>query len=97
MNQALALNDQISFHFLSVARGRLEGNHDGTLALLLGPVAPDPVLHPGCYSDRTTPQRPRIAPSATHILERGQRGVVGELLKLDSVSLTPVPKQSECD
>ncbi|XP_042344708.1 enkurin domain-containing protein 1 [Plectropomus leopardus] len=77
------------------ARGRLEGNHDGTLALLSGPLAPDPVLYPGCYSVRTPAHPPRIGPSATHILERGQRGVVGELLKLDSVSITPVlkPKQ----
>ncbi|KAM9360214.1 enkurin domain-containing protein 1 [Symphorus nematophorus] len=77
------------------ARGRLEGNHDGTLALLTGPLAPDPVLYPGCYSARTPTQRPRIGPNATHILERGQRGVVGELLKLDGVSITPVPKQKQ--
>ncbi|XP_073323026.1 enkurin domain-containing protein 1 [Pagrus major] len=77
------------------ARGRLEGNHDGTLALLSGPVAPDPVLHPGCYSARTATHRPRIGSNAMHILERGQRGVVGELLKLDSVSVMPVPKQKQ--
>ncbi|XP_070820832.1 enkurin domain-containing protein 1 [Chaetodon trifascialis] len=77
------------------ARGRLEGNHDGTLALLSGPVAPDPVLYPGCYSARTPTHRPRIGPNATHILERGQRGVVGELLKLDGVSVIPVPKQKQ--
>ncbi|XP_036953119.1 enkurin domain-containing protein 1 [Acanthopagrus latus] len=77
------------------ARGRLEGNHEGTLALLSGPVAPDPVLHPGCYSARTPTNRPRIGPNAMHILERGQKGVVGELLKLDGVSVMPVPKQKQ--
>ncbi|KAI3372018.1 hypothetical protein L3Q82_006879 [Scortum barcoo] len=79
----------------SKARGRLEGNHDGTLALLSGPLAPDPVLYPGCYSARTPAHPPRIGPNAAHILERGQRGVVGELLKLDGVSITPVPKQKQ--
>ncbi|XP_033475035.2 enkurin domain-containing protein 1 [Epinephelus lanceolatus] len=77
------------------ARGRLEGNHDGTLALLSGPLAPDPVLYPGCYSARTPARPPRISPNAAHILERGQRGLVGELLKTDSVSITPVPKQKQ--
>lgn len=77
----------------SSARGRLEGNHDGTLALLLGPLAPDPVLYPEYYSARE-PRRPRINPNATHILERGQKGIVGELLKLDGVSVTHIPKQS---
>ncbi|XP_071380011.1 enkurin domain-containing protein 1 [Centroberyx affinis] len=78
------------------ARGRLEGNTDGTLALLSGPLAPDPVLYPGCYSSRTPPLPPRISPNATHILERGQRGVVGALLKLDGVSITPnTPKQKQ--
>ncbi|XP_034728906.1 enkurin domain-containing protein 1 isoform X2 [Etheostoma cragini] len=77
------------------ACGRLEGNHDGTMALLSGPLAPDPVLHPGFYSARTPPRCPRISPNATHILERGQRGVVGELLKLEGVSITPVPKQKQ--
>uniref|UniRef100_A0A3Q3WWJ9 Enkurin domain-containing protein n=1 Tax=Mola mola TaxID=94237 RepID=A0A3Q3WWJ9_MOLML len=71
------------------ARGRLEGNCDGALAQLSGPVTPDPVLYPSCYSARTPAQRPRIGPNATHILERGQHGVVGELLKLDNVSVTP--------
>ncbi|XP_071339632.1 enkurin domain-containing protein 1 [Trachinotus anak] len=77
------------------ARGRLEGNHDGTLALLSGPLAPDPVLYPGCYSARTPAHSPRVGPNAIHFLERGQRGVVGELLKLDGVSITPVPKQKQ--
>ncbi|XP_018529177.1 enkurin domain-containing protein 1 [Lates calcarifer] len=77
----------------SSARARLEGNHNGTLALLSGPLAPDPSLYPGCYSARSPAHRPRIGPNATHILERGQRGVVGELLKLEGVSITPVPKQ----
>ncbi|XP_068615430.1 enkurin domain-containing protein 1-like [Brachionichthys hirsutus] len=77
------------------ARGRLEGNHDGSLALLSGPVAPDPVLHPGCYSARIPPQRPRIGHNASHILDRGQRGVVGELIKQDSLPITPLPKQKQ--
>uniref|UniRef100_A0A3B4ZUA5 Enkurin domain containing 1 n=1 Tax=Stegastes partitus TaxID=144197 RepID=A0A3B4ZUA5_9TELE len=79
----------------SSARGRLEGNHDGTLALLSGPLAPDPVLYPGCYSARTPAQQPRIGPNAAHILERGRKGVVGELLKLDGVAITPVPRQKQ--
>ncbi|XP_041644127.1 enkurin domain-containing protein 1 isoform X2 [Cheilinus undulatus] len=77
------------------ARGRLEGNHNGTLDLLSGPLAPDPVLYPGCYSARTPAHPPRIGPSAAHILERGQRGVVGELLKLDGIAITPVIKQKQ--
>ncbi|XP_019954705.2 enkurin domain-containing protein 1 [Paralichthys olivaceus] len=77
------------------ARGRLEGNHNGTLALLSGPLAPDPVLYPGCYSARTPGHHSRIGPNAAHILERGQRGVIGELLKLDGVSIPPVPKQKQ--
>lgn len=81
---------------LSEARGRLEGNRDGTATLLLGPVPPDPVLFPGCYSARAPAQRPRIGLDATRILERGQRGIVGELLKLDSIPVTPAPKQSKC-
>ncbi|XP_037536196.1 enkurin domain-containing protein 1 [Nematolebias whitei] len=78
----------------SSARSRLEGNHGGTVALLLGPLAPDPVLNPECYSARE-PRRPRINPNATHILERGQKGIVGELLKLDGVSVSPIPKQKQ--
>nr|XP_040052156.1 enkurin domain-containing protein 1 isoform X2 [Gasterosteus aculeatus aculeatus] len=77
------------------ARGRLEGNQDGALALLPGPLAPDPVMYPGCYSACNAAHPPRIGPNATHILERGQRGVVGELLKLDGVAITPVPKQKQ--
>ncbi|XP_077062963.1 enkurin domain-containing protein 1 [Siphateles boraxobius] len=75
----------------SSARGRLEGNdRSGSSPLLKGPLAPDPTLHPGCYSARSTP-RPRIGASAVHILERGQRGVVGNLLRLDGVALNPSP------
>ncbi|XP_029366308.1 enkurin domain-containing protein 1 [Echeneis naucrates] len=77
------------------ARGRLEGNRDGTLALLPGPLAPDPVLYPGCYSARAPAHPPRVGPNASHILERGQRGIVGELLKLDGFSVLPVPKQKQ--
>ncbi|XP_075889409.1 enkurin domain-containing protein 1 [Nelusetta ayraudi] len=79
----------------SSARGRLEGNLDGTLGLLSGPVAPDPVLYPECYSARTPAQRPRIGHNAKHILERGQRGVVGDLLKLETICLTPAPHQKQ--
>ncbi|CAB1319955.1 unnamed protein product [Coregonus sp. 'balchen'] len=61
------------------ARGRLEGNADGTPAFLSGPLTLDPVLYSGCYS----------TPNATHILERGKRGVVGALLKLEGISLFP--------
>lgn len=77
------------------ARGCLEGNTDGCLTLLSGPLAPDPVLYPTSYSARA-PQRPRIGPNAVHILERGQRGVVGTLLKLEGISLshdTPIHKK----
>ncbi|KAL6113759.1 enkd1 [Pungitius sinensis] len=77
------------------AHGRLEGNQDGALALLSGPLAPDPVKYPGCYSACNPAHPPRISPNATHILQRGQRGVVGELLKLDRVVITPVPKQKQ--
>ncbi|XP_069034148.1 enkurin domain-containing protein 1 isoform X2 [Embiotoca jacksoni] len=77
------------------ARARLEGNRDGSLALLSGPLPPDPMLHPGCSSARTPTHRPRISPNATHILERGQRGIIGELLKLDGVSFTPIPKPKQ--
>ncbi|KAF7666198.1 hypothetical protein LDENG_00117160 [Lucifuga dentata] len=78
------------------ARGRLEGNCDGTLALLSGPLAPDPALYPGYYSARTPPHPPRIGPNATHILELGQRGVLGALLKLDAVPITPsTPKKKQ--
>uniref|UniRef100_A0A3Q0SFN1 Enkurin domain containing 1 n=1 Tax=Amphilophus citrinellus TaxID=61819 RepID=A0A3Q0SFN1_AMPCI len=64
------------------------------------PASGDTQLH-GCgvlkslLNARTPAQQPRISPSATHILERGQKGVVGELLKLDSVNVAIVPKQSK--
>ncbi|XP_041956326.1 enkurin domain-containing protein 1 [Alosa sapidissima] len=77
----------------SSARGRLEGNSvPGTSALLSGPLAPDHTLYPGSYSARTTRPQPRINPNATHILERGQRGVVGSLLTLEGVSRNSQPK-----
>ncbi|XP_061585499.1 enkurin domain-containing protein 1 [Cololabis saira] len=75
----------------SSARGRLEGNCNGTSALFMGPLAPDPVLFPGYYSGHTPAHRPRINPDATHILERGKKGVVGDLIKLQGVSKSPVP------
>ncbi|ROI64775.1 Enkurin domain-containing protein 1 [Anabarilius grahami] len=71
----------------SSARGRLEGNvQNGSSPLLKGPLAPDP----GCHSARSSP-RPRIGANAVHILERGQRGVVGNLLRLEGVALNPSP------
>ncbi|XP_072289147.1 enkurin domain-containing protein 1 [Eucyclogobius newberryi] len=73
------------------ARGRLEGHQDASL--LSGPFAPDPVLYPGFYTARTPAQHPRIGPNAAHILERGKKGVVGELLKLDFAPLISAPKQ----
>ncbi|KAL7885190.1 hypothetical protein AOLI_G00079600 [Acnodon oligacanthus] len=73
------------------ARGRLEGNsQSGSLALLNGPLAPDPALYPSYYSARA-PRPPRIGPNATHILERSQKGEVGAILKLEGISLTPNP------
>lgn len=71
------------------ARGRLEGNE----CWLSGPLAPDPVLYPGFYTARTPAHRPRIGPNAAHILERGKKGVVGDLLRLDDTTLISVPKQ----
>ncbi|XP_067250402.1 enkurin domain-containing protein 1 isoform X1 [Chanodichthys erythropterus] len=71
----------------SSARGRLEGNvQNGPSPLLKGPLAPDQ----GYYSARSSP-RPRIGANAVHILERGQRGVVGGLLRLEGVALNPSP------
>lgn len=94
----IGVNSHYLVFFPAAARGRLEGNHNETSSLLSGPLAPDSMLHPGCLSARA-PQAyvPRIGPNATHILERGRRGVVGELLKLDGVSVTPIPKPSKCD
>ncbi|XP_054629815.1 enkurin domain-containing protein 1 [Dunckerocampus dactyliophorus] len=77
------------------AKGRIEGNRDGTLALLSGPLAPDAVLHPDYYKGLTSARRPRIGPSASHILERGQRGVIRELLKLDSFPAKEIIKLKE--
>lgn len=77
----------------SSARGRLEGNSkNGCQTLLKGPLAPDPVMYPGCYSAQVTP-RPRIGANAADILERGRRGVMGNLLKLEGVSLIPNPSK----
>ncbi|KAJ8285972.1 hypothetical protein GJAV_G00033050 [Gymnothorax javanicus] len=73
------------------ARGRLEGNSEAKAALLSGPLAPDPTLYPECYSARASPPS-RIGPNATHILERGRKGVVGTLLTLEGVSMNPSPR-----
>ncbi|CAL9707614.1 unnamed protein product [Knipowitschia caucasica] len=75
----------------SSARGRIEGNPCG--GLLSGPLAPDPLLYPGFYSARAPAQQPRIGPNGAHILERGKRGVVGELLKFNEAAFISVPKQ----
>lgn len=75
----------------TTARGRLEGNHNG--CWLSGPLAPDHILYPGFYTARSPPQHPRIGSNAAHILEKGKKGVVGELLKLSDTSVLSVPKQ----
>uniref|UniRef100_A0A3B1K3R5 Enkurin domain containing 1 n=1 Tax=Astyanax mexicanus TaxID=7994 RepID=A0A3B1K3R5_ASTMX len=76
---------------VSEARGRLEGNSKSGSLTLNGPLAPDPALHPGCYSARPAHPPPRIGPNAKHILERSQKGEVGALLKLEGVCLKPPP------
>ncbi|XP_056408374.1 enkurin domain-containing protein 1 [Hyla sarda] len=80
------------------ARGRLEGTHDVKLDFLSGPLAPDPTLYPTCYSARPACPIPRIRPNARDILERGQSGTVGVLLKLEGISLhtvSPPPKKDK--
>ncbi|XP_026531741.1 enkurin domain-containing protein 1 isoform X2 [Notechis scutatus] len=67
------------------ARGRLEGN-SLKLDLLPGPIPPEFSLYPGCYSARCPQPPPRIKPNAKDILEKGQNGTVGVLLKLDEIS-----------
>uniref|UniRef100_A0A8C7E4I8 Enkurin domain containing 1 n=1 Tax=Naja naja TaxID=35670 RepID=A0A8C7E4I8_NAJNA len=67
------------------ARGRLEGN-SLKLDLLPGPIPPEFSLYPGCYSARCPQPPPRIKPNARDILEKGQNGTVGVLLKLDEIS-----------
>uniref|UniRef100_A0A8C6SWD6 Enkurin domain-containing protein n=1 Tax=Neogobius melanostomus TaxID=47308 RepID=A0A8C6SWD6_9GOBI len=62
----------------------ISGHHDG--CWLSGPLAPDPMLYPGFYTSRTPARHPRIGPNAAHILERGKKGVVGELLKLNDTT-----------
>ncbi|XP_077570683.1 enkurin domain-containing protein 1 [Stigmatopora nigra] len=74
---------------------RLEGNKGDTMTLLSGPFAPDPVMHPECYSTRGTTRRPRINPKASHILERGQRGIIREILEADCFRTTEMPKPKE--
>ncbi|XP_069820695.1 enkurin domain-containing protein 1 [Dendropsophus ebraccatus] len=77
------------------ARGRLEGT-DVKLDFLSGPFAPDPTLYPTCYSARPASPVPRIRPNARDILEKGQSGTVGVLLKLEGVSLhtaSPPPRK----
>uniref|UniRef100_A0A0B8RUH3 Enkurin domain-containing protein n=1 Tax=Philothamnus irregularis TaxID=1899461 RepID=A0A0B8RUH3_9SAUR len=67
------------------ARGRLEGN-SLKLDLLPGPIPPEFSLYPGCYSARCPQPPPRIKPNARDILEKGQKGTIGVLLKLDEIS-----------
>ncbi|XP_070616450.1 enkurin domain-containing protein 1 isoform X2 [Erythrolamprus reginae] len=66
------------------ARGRLEGNAL-KLDLLPGPIPPEFSLYPGCYTARCPTPPPRIKPNGREILEKGQRGTVGVLLKLDEI------------
>ncbi|XP_072272194.1 enkurin domain-containing protein 1 [Pyxicephalus adspersus] len=68
------------------ARGRLEGTHV-KLDFLSGPLAPDPTFYPTCYTARPAPPAPRIRPNAQDILERGQKGTIGVLLRLEGISL----------
>ncbi|ETE61370.1 hypothetical protein L345_12881 [Ophiophagus hannah] len=81
---------------------------------ITGPIPPDPTLcpdyyrrplsefslYPGCYSARCPQPPPRIKPNARDILEKGQNGTVGVLLKLDEISffeeLRPKRKWSSC-
>ncbi|XP_051923217.1 enkurin domain-containing protein 1 isoform X1 [Hippocampus zosterae] len=81
------------------ALARLEGSKRGMLSLLSGPLAPDPVLHPDCYSARASVRRPRISANALHILEKGQTGVMRELLNVDCFPATEItkPKEPEFD
>ncbi|KAM9823456.1 enkurin domain-containing protein 1 [Syngnathus typhle] len=74
------------------ALGRLEGNKHGTSTLLPGPLAPDPVLHPDYYNNCASARRPRINANASHIWERGQRGVIRELLKVECFPTTEISK-----
>ncbi|KAG8144030.1 putative C16orf48-like protein [Naja naja] len=57
-------------------------------------------LYPGCYSARCPQPPPRIKPNARDILEKGQNGTVGVLLKLDEISffeeLRPKQIQRKC-
>ncbi|XP_018417995.1 PREDICTED: enkurin domain-containing protein 1 [Nanorana parkeri] len=75
------------------ARGRLEGTHL-KLDFLSGPLAPDPTLYPTCYSARPAYPAPRIRPNAREILDRGQSGSVGVLLRLEGISLHGQPQLS---
>ncbi|XP_068103445.1 enkurin domain-containing protein 1 [Hyperolius riggenbachi] len=75
------------------ARGRLEGT-DLKLDFLSGPLAPDPTLYPGCYTARPAQPEPRIRPNARNILERGQSGTVGVLLRLEGMSLHNEPRST---
>ncbi|XP_026574891.1 enkurin domain-containing protein 1-like [Pseudonaja textilis] len=77
------------------ARGRLEGN-SLKLDLLPGPIPPEFSLYPGCYSARCPQPPPRIKPNAKDILEKGQNGTVGVLLKLDEISFEELrPKRRD--
>ncbi|XP_075037759.1 enkurin domain-containing protein 1 [Mixophyes fleayi] len=79
------------------ARGRLEGT-DMKLGFLFGPLAPDPTLYPTCYTARPANPAPRIRPNAQDIWQRGQKGTVGVLLRLEGISLhagSPPPRKSK--
>ncbi|CAI9547494.1 unnamed protein product [Staurois parvus] len=75
------------------ARGRLEGTQL-KLDFLSGPLAPDPTLYPTCYTARPAHPAPRIRPNAREILDRGQSGSVGVLLRLEGISLHSQPQSS---
>lgn len=99
MNESVAwwnfCNDGYWWKFVFPALARLEGSKWGMSSLLSGPLAPDPVLHPDCYSARASVRRPRISANAAHILEKGQTGVMRELLNVDCFPVTEITKPSK--
>lgn len=74
------------FLSLSVARGRLEGSAQ-QLDLTSRPAGSAP-SSPRALSSAHRPQpAPRIRPSGRGFLEKGQKGTLGLLLRLDGLSL----------